>query len=40
MERTGDYMRDDEVDQRVGPRPATFEECTEPTPKEGDTNDL
>lgn len=40
MERAGDYVRDDEVGQRVGPRPATLEQCTKPTPKEGDTNDL
>ena len=40
MERTGDYVRDDEVDERVGPRPATLEKCAKPTPKEGDANDL
>lgn len=40
MERAGDYVGDDEVDQRVTPRPTTLEQCTKPTPKEGDTNDL
>ena len=40
MEGAGDYVRDDEVYQCVGPRPATLEQCTEPTPKEGDPNDL
>ena len=40
MERAGDYVRDDEVDECVGPRPASLEQCTKPTPKEGDPDDL
>lgn len=40
MERAGDYVRDDEVDERVSPRPAALEQSAKPTPKEGDANDL
>lgn len=40
MERAGDYVGDDKVDECVGPRPAALEHRTKPTPKEGDANDL
>ena len=40
MERASDYVRNDEIGERAGPRPATLEHCAEPTPKEGDADDL